>query len=110
MQTDNIALAEQLIHIHLLDFRWQLEVGFRSQCVHLHTESDSNTRCGISGVSQSYQTDFLLAQFHQRSVPKTEILVVCPTAFVHFFGVVLHLLSDVQDIRKYHLSNGSGAV
>ena len=24
--------------------------------------------------------------------------------------VVLHLLSDVQDMRKYHLSNGSGAV
>ena len=51
------------------------------------------SRSSMSGVSQ-----------------KQKSLLVCPAAPVHLFGVVLHLLGDVQDVGKDHLGYGVGAV
>ena len=73
-------------------------------------ETDGNASSSISCISQSDKTDFLIPQFYQRSIPKTEILVIGPTAFVDFFRMMLYLLADIKNVRKYHLCNGSCAI
>ena len=110
VQTDDVTFAEQLVQLHLADFGRKLEVGLGGVGTYLHTEADGDAGGGKTGVAQAYDTNFLSAQFDEWSVPETEVFACRPASAAHFFGVVLHLLGDIQDVGKDHLGYGVGAV
>ena len=78
--------------------------------MYFHAEADGDAGGVVAGLSEADDTDFLTAQFDERSVPEAEIGTVAPTAVAYLVGVVLHLLGDVEDVREDHLRDGRGAV
>ena len=110
MQADDVAFGKQFVQFHLLDFGWQLEVRFGGIGTHLHAEADGDACGSHAGVAQADDTHLLAGQFDERCVPEAEVGTVGPAAFVYFFGVVLHLLGNVQQVGKDHLGHGVGTV
>ena len=77
---------------------------------YLHSESGSDARRRLSGVSQADDSQLLPVQFHQIGIPIAEVGIICPTPVTVGIGIMAYTLGDVQYMRKDHLGNGSGAV
>ncbi len=101
---------EQFVQFHLADFGRKLEIGLGSVGAHLHAEANGDAGSGETGVSQAYNAEFFFTQFDEWSVPEAEVFACRPASLMHFFGVVLHLLGDVQNVGKDHLGNRVGAI
>ena len=70
----------------------------------------ANFSHGRADVSQADDAQRLACQFWQGSVPVAEVGFAAPDALARSFGVVGHVVGDVEDVGKHHLRHRVGAV